>query len=67
MTTVYVNEPRVQAAFSNSQKTTVGGIVIGNPIGLLLALTYATASGNVPISYTNQGRNPATFTNETKS
>lgn len=53
------------ATFTNQSKgVTITGVA-GTPIGLLLALTQAGSSA--PASWTNQSKNSATFTNQTKN
>ena len=50
----YTNDSKSSTSYTNQDKSGGGGIVIGNPIGLLLSLTYAENLGG--ISWTNQSK-----------
>ena len=54
------------ATWTNTTKGGVVSIAAGNPIGLLLVLTYA-ASVSSDTSWTNTTKNTATFTHTNKS
>jgi hypothetical protein len=53
------------AVFTNETKSVIVTGVAGTPIGLLLCLTQSGSSS--PISWTNQSKNSAAFTNEIKN
>lgn len=68
----WTNQSKNSATFTNESKGTGttggGGIVIGNPIGLLLSLTYAATHGGTLVSiWSKQSKSSSTWTNQTKN
>lgn len=56
------------ATFTNDSKSGQGTTIpTGTPMGLLLALTYASDQTSSGITWTNSSKNSATFTNVTKN
>lgn len=64
MTISPTNQAKNSATLTNQSKQAGTATVPGNPIGLLLALTYSFFSGTIPA---NQAKNSVTLANQTKS
>lgn len=58
------NESKNSATFTNQVKVGYGGISVGMPIGLLLALTYGAPPDLV---FSNDSKNSSTWNNESKN
>ena len=65
----WTSETRNISSWTSENKSTTssGSIVIGNPIGLLLSLTYAVAVGGSPLAWTSENKNLSTWTGENKN
>ncbi len=64
----YTNDTKPTSSFSNDTKPSLASAmnVIGNPIGLLLALTYAVVNYGPGEEYTNDTEPTSSYSNDTK-
>lgn len=64
----FVNDTKPTSVFVNDAEATLATFttMVGNPIGLLLALTYASSSYSSGEAYTNDTENSSTYSNDSK-